>query len=102
MVPAAADLLGDAALGGQAVLVLAALAVVVCAIALVPRLRRVRRLARLVEVRARLAEVELTQEWLTLQGGRDELVRRLRPWRRLLFWLRHPLTRALVRSYWGR
>ena len=83
----------------QAVLVLCAVAVLAAAGALVPRVRRVLRLARLVEVRARLAQVQLGEDVSRFGGRRRELVELARPWRRAAFWLRHPLTRALLRSY---
>ena len=85
-------------LGGRWALVVAGLLVLVPAVALVPRGRRVRRRARLLD--ARLAELRQTLDERLGTGSaqRAELRRLLRPWRRALFWARHPLTVALVRS----
>jgi hypothetical protein len=85
-------------LGGRWALVVAGLLVLIPAVALVPRGRRVRRRARLLD--ARLAELRRTLDARlgTATAERVELRRLLRPWRRALFWARHPLTVALWRD----
>ena len=86
-------------LGGRWALVAAAVLVLVPAVSLVPRGRKVRRRARILD--ARLAELwqTLDERLGTGTAQRAELRRLLRPWRRALFWARHPLTVALIRSY---
>ncbi|MGH7912783.1 MAG: hypothetical protein ACREQM_20415 [Candidatus Dormibacteraceae bacterium] len=94
--------LGLAAAGGQAALVVSLVLVLVCAASVWARARRVRRKARLLAVRAR-AEQEVVLEGARLLLARGvEMERLLEPWRRLLFWARHPLTRALWGQYFRR
>lgn len=94
--------LGLAALGGQAALVLSALLVGIGAASVWPRARRVRRRARLLDAALR-AEGAVLEDGVILLLAQGIAMRQLiEPWRRLLFWLRHPLTRALWRQYLGR
>jgi hypothetical protein len=86
-------------LGGRLALVAAALVVIVPAAALVPRARSVRRRARILDTRWYELRRVLKEDLGTASSQRAELLRLLRPWRRTLFWVRHPLTVALVRSY---
>ncbi|MDR0358784.1 MAG: hypothetical protein LBJ87_04880 [bacterium] len=86
-------------LGGRWALVAAAVVVLVPAVALVPRGRRVRRRARIVDARLTELRQTLDERLDTGTARRAELRRLLRPWRRALFWARHPLTVALFRSY---
>jgi hypothetical protein len=86
-------------LGGRLALVAAALLVIVPAAALVPRGRSVRRRARILDTRWYELRRVLKEGLGTASSQRAELLRLLRPWRRALFWVRHPLTVALVRSY---
>jgi hypothetical protein len=97
--PASGGALGLAALTGQAVLVLSLMMVVACAVRVWPRARRVRRKARLLESRVRQErEVLLDGLGLLLAQG-IEMDRLLEPWRRIFYWMRHPLTRALWDQY---
>lgn len=88
-----------AGLAGRWALVAAVILVLVPAAALVPRGRRVRRRARLVDARVAELRATLDERLGTGTAQRAELLRLLRPWRRALFWARHPLTVALFRSY---
>ena len=85
-------------LGGRWALVVAAVLIVVPAAALVPRGRRVRRRASMLDARFDELREVLDERLGTGTAQRAELVRLLRPWRRLVFWARHPLTVALIRS----
>lgn len=97
--PASGGALGLAAFCGQAALVLSLLVTVVCVLRVWPRARRVRRKARLLESRARREQQVLFDGLVLLLAQGMEMDRLLEPWRRILFWARHPLTRALRDQY---
>jgi hypothetical protein len=86
-------------LGGRWLLVAAAVLVLVPAVALVPQGRAVRRRARVLNARRDELRRVFEERLGTAAAQRAELGRLVRPWRRALFWARHPLTVALVRSY---
>lgn len=90
------------ALGGQVALAVSALAVAVCAARVWPRARRVRRRARQFDARLRREQEVLLDGVVLLLGQGIEMNRLLDPWRRILFWARHPLTRALWAQYVSR
>ena len=92
----ATDLAGAA---GRWMLVASALIVLVSAAALVPRILSVRRRARLVQVHAVQAQLEMGASLDELAARRAEMDRLLRPWRTILKWATHPLTMALLQSY---
>lgn len=97
--PASGGALGLAAFCGQAALVVSLVMIVACALRVWPRARRVRRKARLLESRARREQEVLFDGLVLLLAQGMEMDRLLGPWRRILFWVRHPLTRALRDQY---
>lgn len=97
--PAADGTLGLAAFCGQAALVVSLVMVVVCGLRVLPRARRVRRKARLLESRLRREQEVLFEGLVLLLAQGMEMNRLLEPWRRVLFWARHPLTHALRDQY---
>lgn len=97
--PASGGALGLAALGGQAALAVSLVMTVICALRVWPRARRVRRKARLLESRARREQEVLFDGLVLLLAQGMEMNRLLERWRRILFWARHPLTRALRDQY---
>lgn len=93
------DLLGAA---GHWML-LAAAVVAAAAIALpVPRLLRVRRRSRALRGEMIEAEARMEASLVQLRAGSEERERLLARWRTAWKWARHPLTIALLRSYWRR
>jgi hypothetical protein len=90
------DLVGEIGLG---LLVVSALIVLIGAATVVPRILSVRRRARLLQVHAVQAHLDLDTALDELVSGRAEMDRLLRPWRTLLKWATHPLTMALIQSY---
>jgi hypothetical protein len=68
-------------------------------VALLPRALAVRRRARVLQVRVVQAQNEVGPRLDELAAQRAEMAALLRPWRLMLRWTTHPLTRALLRSY---
>ena len=97
--PGAGGALGLAAFCGQAALAVALLMVASCALRVWPRARRVRRHARAMDARLRREQVVLFDGLVLLIAQGMEMDRLLERWRRILFWARHPLTRALWDQY---
>lgn len=97
--PDPAALLGLAALCGQAAIAVSLVMVAACAAWTWPRARRVRKKVRLLDVRARAEREVLFDGLVLLLAQGMEMNRLLEPWRRVLFWARHPLTRALRDQY---
>ena len=94
--------MGLAAFCGQVALALSAVLVVACAIRVWPRARRVRRKARNLESWARAQREVLFDGLVLLLAQGMEMDRLLQPWRKIFFWARHPLTRALWDQYISR
>ena len=97
--PGAGGALGLAAFGGQVALIVSLVIVVVSAARVWPRARRVRRRARLLDARLHREREVLFDGLVLLLAQGMEMDRLLQPWRRILFWARHPLTRALWEQY---
>jgi hypothetical protein len=97
--PAAGGALGLAAFCGQVALAVSVVMVAACMIRVWPRARRVRRKARVLESRARQEQQVLFDGLVLLLAQGMEMDRLLQPWRRIFFWARHPLTRALWGQY---
>ena len=97
--PAAGGALDLAAFCGQVALALSLVMVVACAVRVWPRARRVRRKARILESRARREQEVLFDGLVLLLAQGMEMDRLLEPWRKIFFWARHPLTRALWDQY---
>lgn len=97
--PGAGGVLGLAAFGGQVALGVSFLLVVICAVRVWPRARRVRRRARALDDRLRREQAVLFDGLVLLVAQGMETDRLLQPWRRILFWARHPLTLALWEQY---
>jgi hypothetical protein len=97
--PVSGGALGLAAVCGQAAIVISAVMVAACAARVWPRARRVQRKARVLRARARQDGDVLFDGLALLLGQSMETDRLLEPWRRVFFWLRHPLTRALWDQY---
>lgn len=93
------DLFADA---GRWMLLVAAVVTAVAVLLPVPRLIRVRRRTRLLRVRMAETEARIDASVAELRGQRQEMERLLAPWRTAVKWTAHPLTVALVRSYWRR
>ncbi len=99
--PLSGGALGLAAFCGQAALVVSLVMTLACALRVWPRARRVRRRARLLGSRARREQQVLFDGTVLLLAQGIEMNRLLEPWRRIFFWVRHPLTRALRDHYFG-
>lgn len=97
--PASDGALGLAAFCGQVAVAISLVMVAACAVRVWPRARRVRRKARVLEARARRDREVLFDGLALLVGQGMEMDRLLEPWRRIFYWARHPLTRALWDQY---
>ena len=84
---------------GMWLLVASAALLLLGLMALLPRALAVRRRARLLQVHVLQAQMEVGARLDELAATRAEMVALLRPWRFILRWMTHPLTRALLHSY---
>lgn len=100
--PAADGALGLAAFCGQVALVVSFLLIVASLLRVWPRARRVRRHARALDGRLRREQELLFDGLVLLVAQGIEMDRLLEPWRRILFWARHPLTLELWEQYFRR
>lgn len=90
------------AVAGHWMAVAAGVLALVALVLPLPRLLRIRRRSRAVQARLAEAEARIQLSIAEIRAGREETERLLAPWRTTLKWATHPLTMALIRSYWRR